>query len=850
MRTSLAIFVSLSLPTAFAADCPIFPGLKFAAGQHPISVAIGDLNGDGKPDLAAANNASNDLSILFGDGAGGFSLAASLPAGNGPSAVEIADLDNDGIRDLVVASGQSNKVRVYRGLGGGAFAAAVGFVVGLGPVWIAVGDLNGDAQPDLAVANGTASSVSLLFGTGGTGAAAFAPAVTLPMAYQTKAVAIGDLNGDAKPDLAIATNIDKVVVRYGNGLGDFTPSATFAADSGVNALVIADLNGDGARDIATSCGTGASVAVLINDGTGSFSAPLIIHLSTGLFGMPRSIVAGDWNGDGKMDLAVAEIAPRVALLMGNGVGGFAPHVDLMVGPACADLAAGDLDADGVLDLVVADAQSIGSSTPSPGSLSVLRGDGHGGFLGTVTIPAISNPYETAVDDLNGDGKPDIAVAGEKGVAILFANGSGGFSPPSLYQAGAVPRSIAIGDWNGDKKKDVLIANSGSNDITILQGDGAGSFTPGVSLAGGTGPSHIAVADVNGDGKLDVVVVRTGTALVGVILGNGLGGVISITNVEPGQATSSYVAIGDVNHDAKLDLVVTNPNSDRVSIMLGNGTGGFQTLQNFPTGGNPRAVVIGDFNRDGNQDLAIAAAVSNQISVLIGDGSGNFAGPTNFAAGFTPIAIACADANGDGNLDLATSTLDSQDVSLLFGNGAGGFAPAIPFDGGAGLSIQFADLNGDGRPEVVVPQSLDSVVGFLPNLGCPGSSIFAYGTGCAGSGGFVPVLTLSCCASPGQPVTLSLEKGVGGANALLLFGLAPASVALPGKPGCSLLVAPLLPLVLNLPLSGVGPGNGSFSYATTIPAGAPVATFAMQAFVLDAGASHGYATSAGLVVHVE
>jgi len=144
--------------------------------------------------------------------------------------------------------------------------------------------------------------------------------------------------------------------------------------------------------------------------------------------------------------------------------------------------------------------------------------------------------------------------------------------------------------------------------------------------------------------------------------------------------------------------------------------------------------------------------------------------------------------------------------------------------------------------------LNAAVSFLFNR-CS-AFVVPYGSGCAGSGAFVPALAMTCCPSPGQSVTLSLTQGLGGASAIFFFGLAQSAIAIPGPGSCTLLIAPVWPLIVTLPLSGSGPGNGSLAFLGTIPPGSPLGIVTMQAFVIDPGVSQGYSNTNALELHVQ
>jgi FG-GAP-like repeat/RTX calcium-binding nonapeptide repeat (4 copies) len=308
-----AVAIAIAFPSG-AAALSFSPGAH-AVGANPQSVAISDLNGDGKRDLATANAASSDVSVLLGNGSGGFSDAPGSPfaVGNAPSSVAIGDVNGDGKPDLATVKSCCGlgDVTVLLGNGTGGFSAAAGspFAVGDYPYSVAIGDLNGDGSPDLATANAGSGDVTVLLGNGSGG---FSDAAGSPFAAGTDpvAVAIGDLNGDGKPDLATANvNSNDVSVLLGNGSGGFSAAAgsPFAAGDHPSSVAIGDLNGDGKADLATANGNSNDVTVLLGNGSGGFSAAAGSPFAVG--SAPVSVAISDLNADGKPDLASANSGP-------------------------------------------------------------------------------------------------------------------------------------------------------------------------------------------------------------------------------------------------------------------------------------------------------------------------------------------------------------------------------------------------------------------------------------------------------------------------------------------------------------------------------------------------------------
>jgi hypothetical protein len=275
------------------------PATYFGVGTGPVSVAVGDFNGDGFLDLVVANAGSNNVSILLGDGTSGFGLATDFPVGTQPSSVVVGDFNGDGFLDLVVANAGSNDISILLGDGTGSFGSATDFPVGTQPSSVMVGDFNGDANLDLAVANLGSDSVSILLGDGTGG---FGSATDFPVGTQPGSVMVGDFNGDANLDLAVANfGSNNVSILLGDGTGSFGPATDFPVGTNPSSVVTGDLNGDGFLDLAVANTANHNVSIVLGDGTGSFGAA-ITNFPVGI--TPQGIAIGDLNGDLKLDLAV------------------------------------------------------------------------------------------------------------------------------------------------------------------------------------------------------------------------------------------------------------------------------------------------------------------------------------------------------------------------------------------------------------------------------------------------------------------------------------------------------------------------------------------------------------------
>ena len=325
---------------------------------------------------------------------------------------------------------------------------------------------------------------------------------------------------------------------------------------------------------------------------------------------PRLVAVGDFNLDGKPDLAVAnQTNTTVSVFINNGAGTLAAKVDYTTGSTPFSVAVGDFNADGKPDLAVANFSS--------NTVSVFINNGAGTLAAKVDYPTGTSPFSVAVGDFNADGKPDLAVVNRTSttVSVLINNGAGTFAAKVDYPTGSVPGSVAVGDFNVDGKPDLAVANNNSDTVSVFINNGAGTFAAKVDYTTGTGPRSVAVGDFNLDSKPDLAVINQSANSMSVLINNGAGTFAAKVDYPTGSIPFS-VAVGDFNVDGKPDLAVTNRGSNTVSVFINNGPGTFAAKVDYPTGSDPISVAVGDFNADGKPDLAVANSNSNTVSQFI------------------------------------------------------------------------------------------------------------------------------------------------------------------------------------------------------------------------------------------
>jgi FG-GAP-like repeat/Abnormal spindle-like microcephaly-assoc'd, ASPM-SPD-2-Hydin len=324
-------------------------------------------------------------------------------------------------------------------------------------------------------------------------------------------------------------------------------------------------------------------------------------------------------------------------------------------------------------------------------------------------PIIYDPLAVAVGDFNHDGKLDVAAAdyyyGQ--VAVLLGNGNGAFQPPVYYAIDSNLESVywvTAADFRGNGNLDLAVADFYDFNISVLLGNGDGTFQSPVQYpTTGHSPSFVAVGDFNNDGKPDLLAAEG--YLVSVFLGNGDGTFQPpIDNSIFFTAGEIPLAVGDFNHDGNLDVAVVKAYSPELGILLGNGDGTFRQGAEYAVGEFANSITVGDFTGTHKLDLAVTNGTGNQIYILLGNGDGTFQSEPPFSVS-GPGAITTADVNGDGKLDLlfiSSAVPSGTQFTVMLGNGDGTFQPPVyyPFFT-EGTDIAVGDFNGDHKPDVAI-----------------------------------------------------------------------------------------------------------------------------------------------------
>ena len=700
------------------------PGTVIPQGSYSIygstSVKAADINKDENLDLLIAS--PGNLLSFPGKGDGKFETNVEHTVSGG--SLNIGDFDKNGNIDVVTVGSYMLFVLLSRD--DGTFIDRMSLTTDAYSPLISSADFDGDNAQDIARAG---YRYDLLFSTilnrdNGRFEATSEPfqeANAIKAGNGPTSVRMGDLNRDGYPDVVTANELSgDVSVLLNNGNGEIERSVSYLTGEGPVSVLLEDLNRDGSLDIVTANSGSNDISILLGRGDGTFLA----HTTYAVGSNPYRLIVGDFNGDSHQDISVTHqdrSINYISILYGNGDGTFKPYKTVTINGSNANsIQKGDFNRDGMVDIVVLNYSLYNWGGVKESIITTLLGNGDGTF-------AIKDAYKISsysglifkgllAGDLNSDGSPDLIAIiphSAPGAFVLINDGTGRFNKKQDLYDIADEVSAALGDLNNDGELDLIAIANDAGSLQILLGQGDGTFQKSRSIGWQEDVYSLDTGDINGDGISDIALVDYEN--LSIIYGGGEGIFSGENIVHDGQYFSRVLAAADFNGDNNQDIVVhmipRNTQTDKFKTAIYWGTG-YNTFKRGPilletTNGEYYSAASADFNVDGLPDIAVQS--NSAVLIFLNRGSGAFEQPLPHYAGDLNSYIKIADINKDGRPDIINRrsvrvSYGNYDycVSIHIGNGDGTFQylNSIPLGKSPG-GIALQDFNADGFTDLAV-----------------------------------------------------------------------------------------------------------------------------------------------------
>jgi uncharacterized repeat protein (TIGR01451 family) len=635
------------------------PAVNSAAGSSPATIVAADFNRDGKPDLATASSGSGSVAILRNtcpvpDLTVTKTHAGSFSQGNTGKTYTIT-VTNSG--EAPTTALVSAKDVLPAGLNATAMSGAG---------WTCTVATQTCTRSDALAAGASYPPITLTVNV-----ASGAPVSVTNTVTVSGGGELNGVNSTASDTAAVAPAIDLIVTS--SHAGSFTQGATgktytiIARNAGglptTGVITVSDTLPSGLTATAIS-GTGwactlGTLTCTRGDVLAASTSYPAITLTVNVAANAPAVVTNtaQVSGGGQTNTANDTASDPTVIWKTQTCGSFGAPVFYGTSYYTYGIAIGNFNGDGKADLAVTNTYS--------NTISIFPGNGNGTFQSSVSYPAGNSPHSIATADMNNDGHTDLVVTSSDAgtVSLLLGNGDGSFASPTSHSVGSYLRSVALSDLDGDGNQDVVVTNYYSSTVSVLLGNGNGTLQIPVTYPVGYNPRGVAVSDLDGNGTADLAVTSSYDG-VKILLGNG-DGTFQAAVTYPSVYNAYSLTMGDFNQDGKRDLAVSSY-SYGVAILLGNGDGSFQAAVSYPTGYGSQSIVADDLNGDGKIDLVVANSNSDSISTLLGNGDGTFQAASSQYAGNSPTQLVIGDFNGDGMPDLALAAYYSSSAAVMLG----------------------------------------------------------------------------------------------------------------------------------------------------------------------------------------
>jgi len=716
---TMALAVSLC-SYAYSQSISFYPANTFPIGSNPVQTVTKDINGDGKADLLTITSGSNLLSIFMNTTAAGATTAT--------------------------------------------YAARQDIALTYSPMALIVQDFDGDGKPDVVVSFGNGpGSVSGFTNntTPGSFTATFGPRVDFAFSLNIKSFAVGDFNNDGRPDIAgVNPAYNYITILYNSPTSGTTGwylnngGWTVAVPSNPISVAVADINNDGKDDIIAACGANMVSTLMNYTAQGTYTISFNAHQDMTVPGARFvNLVTGDMNNDGKKDLILSNNpAGSCAIILNNttynaSVITYKDAQQFACGSNPINVSLFDINKDGRLDIV-------STLTGAPSNLiSILPNTTPAGSF-TVTFNARQDfttdvyPLTLSISDFNGDGKPDLAVGTNSGLIDVMLNATITGAPavsfaPHADIAAVSPIMVTHGDLNNDGRPDIITVNGISNTVSIYinttaPGGTVPSYGPKQDIPGFNNPVIVTVNDFNMDGKEDILVISKNNGYLTMLNNTTMAGSGSFTYNFQNFASIPYayaVAVGDINQDGKPDMVMTASDGGLYTFINlttpGSGAVNF-TYGGSGAGGLCYSVALADLNGDGKLDVLTASYTANTVNTFLNSTAQGYSGYSyygmqSFPVSNFPHSITAADINGDGRPDIVTCNDNTLTVFLNAGPLGASYislGPRTEFPVGSGIAtntLLASEINGDGLVDLAFANKLANKVSVFQNTTVLGSA---------------------------------------------------------------------------------------------------------------------------------